>query len=310
MDTQAAVDIAGLFGKAPIVALNILKHVPAEKLDSSHLPEARFRLEIETFYNERYDELLDEASNPSIEFTNGNPIGSCAQTGHERFATIYIDLDQCKKSISTVGDAARLLIGEYIHHFGKGDEFTDWAKLVIVASWSNRFRDQAIRLFRSYEAFGRVDSSVDPNKLVDKVFLVPDVSNPDLIMFVRSRNGINVVLTTPDKLGGEVQLINITTNPVYWNQNEKSLVTQGVWHLTGHANRPHYTGLMERHPRWFEKPFQIKVQVFGKDSALKVTYQKPKSVDLLSGKVQFETIQNTYLRQPGEDVINALFKKN
>ncbi len=308
-----AKDLNPLLKQAQKITVEILKQTPPEKVDYTKFPEEQFRGRIKAFYSntKNYSDLIDEAKNAPIELVDVNDNGACAQTKQMRLAVIYISKTACKREILSLGDAARLLIGEYVHHLGKGDEFTDWVKLTIIENWRVVAPKDYNEVF-SVSFIAEIESEFDITQLYGSGFLTPDVLNPELFA-INSRGHIS--FDHSNHLGKKVDLGKITTRPFSFNKEEQRFETTGEWIISGHESVEHYTGLRERYPAFIRDQFKIFLKVYDKGEMVKLSYQQPTkfvlNADLDEDEhiVEKEMIDKVYLLRPGKEVLDAFIKK-
>jgi len=300
-------DLADLFRNARKAAFQILQETPPSSIDYNYLKEKEFRGVVSDFYEEHYDELVEEARSDrvTIEIVMENKNGACGQTGKRKGSPISISRVSCFNKINSVGDGAKLLIGEYTHHMGKGDEFSDWIKTVVVKSWASRYPKSYEELFTPFISF-EVDKDVDLSDIVTRVYFSTDSKRPKIFAFLQKGT---VFFKPPKKLGKNVDLIMIANERVQWDEKNHRFYTRGVWNISGHESRLHWTGLYEKYPVWYQRKFNIYVQVLANGNAIKLTYEVPIRIDLAKDDVVMKEVSTSYIKDPGKEVINAYFNQ-
>ncbi len=297
---------ADRMAKGQKAAWTILSSLEPADLHPELLPEAEFRDRVVKFYSEHFEELREEALKTTIEIVAVNANGACGQTAQTRFATISLSRQRCLDQIDSYGAAARLLIGEFVHHFGQGDEFTDWMKLVIVESYRKRYSQTAAEIFTRIDPYAP-EVNFDLRKIYGALFVTPDTAVPEMFMVFDNNRG--VAFDAPKKMANEVELIMITTKPVRWDAQRRVFITVGEWNITGYDQRHWGRGIYERYPVWFQRPFSIEFQVIQNGDGIRMSYDLPVRIELSRNDVVMQRVTKSYLRNPGKQVIDALFKQ-
>jgi hypothetical protein len=288
-------------------AYQIIESFESADLDVSSLKEADVEARVRGFYTDDIrTKLLDEASNATIEIVAENANGACGQTEQSEHAIIYLSEKACPKDIRSVAAMARLLIGEYVHHLGHGDEFTDWVKSSIMATYA-KLDAEAFSEMAAETLKPAAPRDWTYKELIGNVYFTVRVEDALLLSFAHDGK---LHFTTPKKLSETVELTCITQRAVRWDSAKKAFVSVGEWVITGYENRYWGQGLYERYPVFFRKNFNFAVRPIGDGSTVELTYDVPVRVDLVRNDVVMKTVTKSMTREAKQEVFDALFKKN